>query len=101
MDEGYRCRHCRCHYRHWQVVSDGKQLPADGEGHHAEEVHPQEEEEGERARVVEHPQDKEHHRDEEHHREEGEEEVHPREYRRPHLDNFLSLAEWHHLAGEP
>jgi len=30
-------------------VSDGKKLTGDGEGHNAEEVHPQEEEEGERS----------------------------------------------------
>ena len=54
-------------------MSDGKKLPGDREGHHAEEVHPQGEEQGERAREEEHPQD------EEHHWEEGEQEVHPRE----------------------
>ena len=73
MDEGYGCRHCRCDYRHWQGVSDGKKLTGDGEGHYAVEVHPQEEEEGERAWEEEHLQDKVHPQEEE----EEEEEVHP------------------------
>ena len=73
-----------------------KKVPSNGEGHHAEEVHPQEKKEGERARKEEHPQD------EVHAREEGEdEEVHPREHRHPHLDDISSLPEWHHLASQP
>ena len=78
MDEDYRYPHCGCHYRHWQGVSGGKKLPGDGEGHHAEVWHLQEEEEGERTPEEEHPLDEKHHRDKVHPREEGEEEkVHP------------------------
>ena len=41
-------------------MSDGKKLTTDGEGHHAEEVHPEEEEEGQCDREELHLQGEKH-----------------------------------------
>ena len=95
-------------------MSHGKMLPGDAEGDHAEEMHPQEQEEWERALEEEPVQDEKHHRDEVDLGDEVDhgDEVHPWEeeevgvvvdsweHRRPHCDDVSSLPDWHHLAGQ-